>query len=114
MDRVDFNDGVRVLKAIDEGGLPPADVYAIVRDFDPLYTYFLMRYLREKNPINEYSSGGGERLLALVGTYDDLGKLLKSPPKDSLIEWFDDSHSMQEFFNDPDQFVQLIVDKLEG
>ena len=114
MDRVDYQDGLRVIEAIDNGGLPPADVYTIMRDFDPLYSYFLLKFLRDKNPVDEYSSGGGERLLQLVGTYDDLSKLLKKSPDDPMIEWFEDSYTTRQFFDKPEDYVRIIVDKMEG
>jgi hypothetical protein len=114
MDRVDAGDGLRVIDAIDSGGLPAADVYSIMRDFDPLYSYFILYYLREKNQIDEYQSGGGQRLLQLVGAYDDLARLLRETPKDSMVEWFHDSYNIKQFFSRPKDFVNLIVDKLEG
>ncbi|MCB9229093.1 MAG: hypothetical protein H6618_05730 [Deltaproteobacteria bacterium] len=104
----------RFLKAIEEGGLPEEEAYNIVVKFDPLLTHFLLRYLKEKHPVTESSTGPGERLLDLLRVYPDISRLAAPPGGEPMLEWFDDSYSMKTFFRDPDRFVDLIVDKMDG
>ena len=107
-------DSNRFLNSIEEGDLPTADAFNLLRKFDPLLAYFLLYYLREKHHVTDTSSGPGERLLSLVSTYPDAGKLAKRPGNDPLVDWFEDSYSVREFFGRRDAFVDVIVDKLEG
>jgi len=107
-------DVTRFLDAIEEGNLPTADAYNIVREFESLLTYFLLYYLREKHHVTETNAGPGERLLALVSTYSDVAKAAQKPIDDPFVEWFDDTYSLREFFSDREGFVNTIVDKLEG
>jgi hypothetical protein len=115
MEDMEKREVFRFLQGIEDGGLPIADAYNVLRHFDPLLSYFLLRFLREKHPINDESTGAGKRLLELVSTYEDVAKLTKAPKGDeAMVEWFNDSFNMRQFFNRPEEFVQLIVDKLEG
>ncbi len=107
-------DANRFLDAIESGNLPTADAFNVLRYLDPLLAYFLLAYLREKHHVTDTSSGPGERLLSLVSTYPDAGKLAKRPNSDPIVEWFEDSFTMREFFGRRDAFVDLIIDKLEG
>lgn len=107
-------DSNRFLDSIEEGNLPTADGFNLLRNFDPLLAYFLLYYLREKHHVTESSSGPGERLLSLVSTYPDAGKLAKRPGNDPIVDWFEDTYSVREFFGRRDAFVDIVVDKLEG
>jgi hypothetical protein len=104
----------RLMDAVEEGALPTADAYNIIREFEPLLAYFVLYYLREKHHVTESHSGPGERLLALVSTYPDVAKVAKKPANDPFVEWFDDTYSLSEFFSNRDGFVDTIIDKLEG
>jgi hypothetical protein len=105
----------RLLLGLEEGGMSTADAYDIAENRDPLLVYFIFRYLREKYPPGGAQSQGiVERLLDLASTYDGLMKATKEAEKDPMREWFDDTHSMNEFFDDSQEFVDMIVEKLEG
>lgn len=114
MDEMDKREVIRFLEAIEDGRIPAADSYQMVQGFDPLLSYFLLRYLREKHPSADNESGAGERLLELLTTYPAVAKLANTPKDEPMVEWFDDSYSMRAFFNKPQEYVDLIVDKLEG
>ncbi len=115
MDDIEQREVLRFLEGVEEGGLPSADLYNIMRNFEPILSFFLLKYLREKHPITENSSGPGQRLLELVSTYDSVQKLTKPPKEDeALAEWFDDTYDIKQFFNKPDEYVSIIIDKLES
>ena len=114
MDDMNKREVLRFLLAIEEGGLPLDDCYQMLEKMDPLLAHFLLRYLREKFPAKGSATGAADRLLQLLQHHPDAAKLAAPPRDEPMIEWFDDTHSMGEFFGEPRQFVDTIVDKLEG
>ncbi|MFK7827733.1 MAG: hypothetical protein AB8G05_26540 [Oligoflexales bacterium] len=114
MDDLNKADVLGFISAVEDGNKGTADMYNAVVKFDPLLSYFLLRYLREKHPVTDRSSGAGERLLDLVKTYPEIGRLASAPKNEPMIEWFDDSYSTRSYFSKPQEYVDLIVDKLEG
>lgn len=114
MDELDKADVLSIISAIEDGTKATADIYSLVLKFDPLLNYFLLKYLREKHPITDRNSGAGERLLDLVKTYPDIGRLATPPKNEPMVEWFDESYSTRTYFSNPEEYVNLIVDKLEG
>ena len=108
------DDAFRFLSAIENGGKSPADLYNMIMKFDPLLSFFLLKYLREKHPVTDSNSGPGERLLELVKTYPEISKLFKSGKDEPIVSWFEDSYGVKSFLNNPKSYVELIVDKLEG
>lgn len=109
------NETLRLIRGIENGNLPFNDAYQIASKLDPVLVYFAMRYLRERHPpTNPASSGVVERLVELTSTYADLVQLARKGEKDVMREWFDDTHTVREFFDREQEFVDLIVDKLEG
>lgn len=111
----DRNETLRLIRGIENGNLPPNDAHQIASKRDPVLVYFALRYLRERHPpSNPSSSGVVQRLVELTSTYPDVMELAKKGEKDVMREWFDDTHTIREFFGKEDEFVDLIVDKLEG
>ena len=113
MDDMDRREVVRFLDGIEEGDLPISDAFNILRTLDPLMGHFLLTYLREKNPVTDTSHGPGERLLNLVSTYKEAANMAK-PHEDPMIEWFEDTYSYRQFFNERDEFINLLIEKFEG
>ncbi len=108
-------EGLRLLQGIENGNLSAADAFNIADKRDPVLVYFVMRYLREKYPAaNGNSQGVITRLVEITSTYSDLVKKTKTAEKDPMREWFDDTYAMREFFGKEGEFVELIVEKLEG
>jgi hypothetical protein len=108
-------EGVRLLSGIENGTLSTADAYNVAEKLDPVLVYFTLRYLREKYPASSPSAEGvSRRLVELTSTYDDLVKRSKEGEKDSLREWFDDTYNLREFFDKPEELVELLVEKIEG
>lgn len=108
-------EGVRLLNGLENGTLTPADSFNIADKRDPLLVYFILRFLRDKYPAsNAASQGVLERIVALTGTYPDLVKKTKGAESDPVREWFDDTYNIREFFTKSDEFVEMIVEKIEG
>ena len=99
---------------IEEGNSELSNAYNQLLEFDPLLTHFLLRYLHDKHPITDRNAGPGRRLLELVTTYKDIARLANPPKNEPIIEWFEDSYNVKDFFTNREEFVSLIVEKLEG
>ena len=108
-------DSLRLLTGLESGSMSTADAYNLAEKRDPVLVHLVLRYLREKYPASEPSSAGiTSRLVALTSTYDSIVKMAKKGEKDSITDWFDDTYSMGEFYDKPEQLIDLIVEKIEG
>jgi hypothetical protein len=108
-------EGLRLLGGLENGTLTTADAFNIADKRDPLLVYFVFRFLREKYPATNASSQGVvERLVALTATYSDLVKKVKAAEHDPVREWFDDAYNMRQYFEKEDEFIEMIVEKIEG
>ncbi len=101
------------IEKLDAGQLAVTDAYNSVKAMDPLLAYFVLRFLKEKYG-RDAGSGGAKTLMELLSTYPDVAKLTRVSEDEPMKEWFDDSYSMRQYFGKPSEFIELIVDKLEG
>ncbi|MCX6104359.1 MAG: hypothetical protein NTY08_00825 [Proteobacteria bacterium] len=108
-------ESLRLLSGLENGNLTAADAYNLAEKRDPVMIHLVMRYLREKYPSTQAAAEGvSRRLIELTSTYDKVVSMSKKGEKDSITEWFTESHSMGEFYDAPEQFIDLIVEKIEG
>lgn len=106
---------MRFLEGIENGSLSANDAFIVADKLDPVLVYFAIQFLRENYPAsNPGSQGITERMVELMGNHEGIVKAVKTGEKDVLSEWFNDTYSFGEFKNKNDEFVDLIVDKLEG
>lgn len=113
--QMEVKESLRLLMGIENGTLTAADASNVAAGRDPVIVYFVLRYLREKYPPSSPTSQGvTTRLVELTGTYDQVIKASKKGEKDSIREWFDDTYAMREFFDKPEELVELLVEKIEG
>ncbi len=111
----EIREATRLLGGIEAGSLSAADAFNIMDKQDPVLNYFIMRFLREKYPAsNPASEGVLSRIVEITSTYTDLVTKMKKSETDSLRHWFDDTYEMRDFYSKQDQFVQLVVEKVEG
>ena len=84
----------------------------MVKDADPTLVYFVFAWLRANYPASHPAAD------AILGR---LGELCTKHPEaariatkggDSLLEWFEDAYSYRDFA--ADEFIDLVVEKLEG
>lgn len=108
-------ESLRFLTGVENGTLTAADAANVASKRDPVIVHFVLRYLREKYPAsNPASQGVTQRLLELTSTYDGLVKAAKKGEKDSITEWFDDTYNIREYFDRPEELVDMLVEKIEG
>ena len=111
----DESEAVRFLAGIEASTMSANDAYQVIEKIDPILLYFVVRYLRDKYPAgNPASQPVIEKLVELTSTYPELVKHMKEAEQDPMREWFDDTYNMRDFFSTPEEFVHLIVDKLES
>ena len=108
-------EALRLLEGFEEGNLPIADLPAIAMELDPLLVYFVLRFVREKYPAGRPTSEGiVARLIEVTANYPDIVKIAKKGEEDSLVEWFDDAYELRDYFNNPQEFIDLIHEKMES
>ena len=108
-------EATRMLDGVEAGNMPSADAFNIADKLDPTIVYFIIRFLREKYPPSDPAAQGvTERLVELSSTYDSIVKACKEGENDPVTEWFNDTYNMREWFDKPNEFVELIVEKIEG
>lgn len=109
------DEAVYLLDGLERGTMNASDVYNKLKDYDPVLIHFYIRYLRDKYPpTHQAAEGVMTRLLDLTNTHADIVEKARKGEKDIIREWFDETYSMREFFNDKEKFFTLLIEKLEG
>jgi len=109
------SEALRLLTGLENGTMSASDAYNIAKNRDPILLYFVLRFLRENYPPSSPDSlGVMERLVELTGTYADIVDMIKEGEKDPMTEWFDDGYTAQQYRSQPDAYLDLIIEKLEG
>jgi hypothetical protein len=103
---------LRILEGIEEGTMSTADSCALVHDADPALIYLMFTWLRRRYADNPNADAVIARLLAVIERDPKVANKMKEGQQDSVVEWFEDEHSYQQFARR--DFVELIVDKLES
>ena len=101
----------RFMDAISEGMISLDEASITAEELDPLLLYFMLRYLKEMYGKDQQGPGG--RLLQLLSTYPSIAKLANTPKNEPMVEWFNDSYTVRSFPS-RDEYLQTIIDKLEG
>ncbi len=105
----------RLLQGLENGNLQGADAFELAEETDPVVLHLIFAYLRAKYPAsNESSKGVMERLLELSSTYPALVSKAKKGEKDPITEWFMETYSLRDFYQNSDEMIQLIIEKIEG
>ncbi len=103
---------LRILEGIEEGTMSTQDSFALVEDADPALIYLIFTWLRKKyGPDNPASDGVLGRLLE-ISNRGSVPKKMKEGQADPVVEWFEDGYSYRELGSK--EFIELIIDKLEG
>lgn len=110
-----IREGVRLLEGLEDGVLNSSDCYNIVDSLDDVLVSLIIKYLRKKYPPSKPEAAGVMgRLVDLSGTYPKIVQIVKEGEEDPISEWFQESYAFRDYYSDPDEFVSLIVNKLEG
>lgn len=108
-------EGHRFLVGLETGNVSAPDLFAISEELDPILVYFVIKYLRlVYTPSHPDAKGVTERIVELTSTYDSIVKAVKDGEKDSLNEWFDDDFNPRQFKENTEEFMDQLVEKIEG
>lgn len=103
----------RLLAAIEDGSTSTSDAYYQLKDADPTLVYFVFTWIRANYPPNHPAAAGVlGRLAELCQKYPDAPRIAASGKDDPIVEWFEDAYEYREYR--ASEFVELIVEKLEG
>jgi len=113
--QVQVRESLRWLDGLEAGTQSANDLFFLAEKLDPVLISLMIRYLRKKYPSAKPEAAGVlARMLELTSTYPQLVKKTREAEQDPITEWFLDTYSFADFYNKPNELVQLIVDKLEG
>ena len=102
-----------MLMGIVEGTEMPEDLFPHFEAADPVLVYFLFKWIKKHyhrdHDDSDYVRGN---LKDLTNSYRSLTRKAKGGEEDPLVEWFEGTYRYSEL--GPDEFIDLIVEKLEG
>jgi hypothetical protein len=106
-------EAMRLLRAIEDGSTPTDDIAERVEHTDPALVYLILGWLRAHyRPGHSASDGVLGRIVATLGERRGIAAHVKRGESDPVVAWFEDAYDYGEL--DRDDFVSLVVDKLEG
>ena len=101
----------RILEGIEEGTMSAADSLALVEEADPALIYLIFTWLRKRYADHTNSDAVIGRVVAISGN-GSVAKLMKEGQADPVVQWFEETYNYREL--DKNQFIELIIEKLEG
>ena len=102
---------LRILEGIEEGSMSTADSYGLVEDADPALVYLIFTWLRKRYSEHTNSDAVIGRLVE-VSNRPKVAKLMKEGQADPVVQWFEETYSYKDL--DKKQFIELVIEKLEG
>ena len=103
----------RLLGALEDGKLETTDTFQLVAKADPTLVYFVFAWLRARYPSSHPASDGVlGRIGELCSRHPKAARMAQEGKEDSLVEWFEDAYGYRDFR--ADEFIDLVVEKLEG
>lgn len=103
----------RMLAALEDGQLGASTTHQLYSDADPALVHFLFAWLRAWYPPSHPAADAVlGRLGDLVDKHPAVASLATEGKSDVVVEWFEDAYAYRDFR--ADEFVDLIVEKLEG
>jgi hypothetical protein len=102
---------MRILEGIEEGTMSANDSFELVESADPALVYLIVTWLRKRYADHPNSDAVIGRVVAISGR-GAVPKRMKEGQADPVVQWFEESYSYREL--DKVQFIELIIEKLEG
>ena len=102
---------LRILEGIEEGTMSAADSFALVEDADPALVYLIFTWIRKRYADHANADAVIGRLLA-ISNRGSVPAQMKEGQADPVARWFEESYSYKDLGSK--EFIELIVDKLEG
>ena len=103
---------LRILEGIEEGTMSAADSLALVEEADPALVYQIFTWLRQRDGPDDAASDAVMSRLLAISHRPSIAKQVKEGQSDPVVEWFEDAYSYRKLGSK--EFIQLVVEKLEG
>ncbi len=103
---------LRVLEGIELGTMSPDESFGELRDADPTLVYFMFKWLRKRYREHAAAEGVLGRLADLCNTHRSITRRAKEGEDDPVVGWFEGSYKYKDL--DSSEFIDIIVEKLEG
>ena len=101
-----FHDGLEL-------GNLDIDTLAVLADqADPVLVYLVIQWLRARYQHDPASEGVIGRVVELCQRSPSVPRRMKQGERDPLSEWFEDTYAYRDL--DADQFIDIVVEKLES
>lgn len=104
----------RLLIGLEDGVLDANDSYLIAEKLDPVLVALVVKFLRKKYKGRPEESGIITRILEVSKVYSEFVKKIQEGESDPIYEWFEETYDFKTYYQKPEEFIEVIVEKLEG
>ena len=102
---------LRILEGIEEGTMSAADSFTLVEKADPALVYLIFTWLRKRYADHVNSDAVIGRLIE-ISNRGSVPAKMKEGQADVVVQWFEETYSYRDLGSK--EFIELIIDKLEG
>ena len=102
----------RILEGIENGSMTASESWTLIDQADPTLVYFIITWLRARYAHDPAAEGVMGRIIAIIEAHPEVTRIMKTGGDDSLVEWFEDIYQYRDLSSD--EFIQIVVEKLEG
>jgi len=103
---------LRLLEGIELGTMTADESFRELSDADPTLVYFIFKWLRKRYREHPAAEGVLGRLAEVCNTHRSITRRAKEGEDDPVVGWFEGSYQYKDL--DATEFIDLIVEKLEG
>ena len=106
-------EALTILLGIVTGTMDTQECFELLDPADPTLVYFILKYIKKHwhRDHDDYDIVRA-RLKDLKNSYRSLTRKAKTGEEDPVVEWFEGTHRYDEL--SPEDFVDIIIEKLEG
>jgi hypothetical protein len=102
-----------LLTAIEDGSHSTANLRPEYEEADPALVYLIFAWLRARyRPGHPAAEGVLGRIVALCTASSAVARKAREGERDSIVAWFEETYDYRDL--DRDEFISLVVEKLEG
>jgi len=106
-------EALNLLDGIEQGSRSAQDSFYLIKDADPTLIYFIFTWLRERYGADHPAAEGVVgRVVEICTRYPAVTRMVKRGEDDAVVKWFEESFSYRKLT--ADEFINIIVEKLEG
>jgi hypothetical protein len=102
---------LRILEGIEEGTMNATDSLTLVEEADPALVYLIFTWLRKRYADHPNADAVIGRVVEISGR-GSVAKMMKEGQADIVVQWFEESYSYRTL--EKNEFIELIIEKLEG